>query len=120
MMLTVSETIYSHLKAFGAANADLFAGDIYPLIAPMDAHYPFAVYRASKRVPFSKKGIHEVDLKIVLVGDDYDYLCDITDRLEDYLAANFKDAEYQSTVTGVNQDKPSEMNFELTYNLKMI
>jgi hypothetical protein len=119
MMLTVSQTVYSHLMAFNDANGDLFGGNIFPMVAPMDAEYPFVVYQASKTSEFSKKGIHDVRIRILIVGDDYDQLCGISDDLEDYLAANFSDAYYESTDPGLNQDKPSEISIQINYNLKM-
>jgi len=119
MMLKVSETVYSHLKAFSDADADLFGGDIYPMLAPMDAQYPFAVYMAEKTRPESKNGLFNIDLTIMIVGDDYDYLCAVSDSLEAYLRENFTEAHYQSTRPAFNEDKPREISFQIRYNLKM-
>lgn len=120
MMLTVSQTVYGQLMAFNDANADLFAGDVYPVLAPMDAKYPFCVYQASKSTEFSKQGIHDIQLQILVVGDDYDQLCGITDNLEDFFKINFLDAKYESTRPVLNEERPSEISIQITFNLKMI
>lgn len=119
-MLTVSQSVFSQLLAFNAANGDLFGGDIFPMLAPMKASYPFCVYRASKSTEFSKAGIHDVQLQVLVVGEDYDQLCGITDDLEIYFRQNFRDAFYESTRPLLNEERPKEISIQITFNLKMI
>ena len=119
MMLMISNLVYNHLKEFNDANANVLAGEIFPLVAPIDASNPFAVYRVSKETNFSKQGIKDVNVVITLVGDDYEQICGLADDLEAHIETK-EGFNYISTEPGVNPDDPNEVNFILTYNLKMV
>lgn len=120
MMLQMSQLVYQILSDFDTAQGDPLGGDVYPLIGPLDAKYPLAVYQVSKQPDFSKRGIKEVNITILLIGKDHDQLCSLSDSLEDYIAANHDDLHFQSAEAGVNPDDHKEFNITIKYNAKMI
>lgn len=119
MMLMVSNLVYNIIKTFDDENAKPFDGDVFPLVAPIESTVPFVVYRVSKSPVFSKKSVQDVNVTITIVGRSYESICSLSDALELHFQ-NHPDFEYQSTDPGVNPDDPSEMNFQIGYNLKMI
>lgn len=120
MMLQMSTLTKQILSDFDTAHADVLGDDIYPLIAPGKAAMPLAVYRISKGRNYSKKGITDIDIEIVLIGQDYDQLCGIADDLEDHINQNHPELEFLSAVSGVNPEDQEEFNITLKFNAKMI
>jgi len=120
MIKTVSEKIYTVIKAFSDANGSPFGdGEIYPIIAPKDAIYPFLVYQINIEDQYSKQGVFDVNVQLLIVNDGYDAMLDVVDDLQTYLKTD-PDMHFLSGSTGINPDDQNEFNISLTYNLKMI
>ncbi len=117
MMLLVSNMVYDIIKEFDDLN-NYFDNDIYPLAAPIDASLPIAVYNVNKSAIISKELIQDITVQIILVGKSYEQMCIISDQMETHFL-DHQDFEYRGTNAGVNPDDPSEININITYNLKM-
>lgn len=120
MMYQVSTLTYDHLMAYDVAGGNPFSGFIYPLLAPIETPVPFCVYKVDKTTEFSKENIHDVNVTIIVVGNDYKKLCSISDGIEDYFEALSETWDYVSTTSGFNPDDTSELNITIKYNLKML
>ena len=118
MMHQVSQNVYALLKSVDDAN-NYFDAQIYPLVAPIDTENDYVVYQVRKEAAFSKQGIHDVYVEIVVCSRDYDRICQIADSIES-AADDDQDMHYQTTTTGVDPDNTIEFQFNIKYNLKMI
>lgn len=118
MMRLASDTTYGILKDFEDNNGTPFGGDIFPMVAEIKASYPFCVYQVDKSPSFSKDGLHDVTVRITIVDEQYENLCDLADALELHMDG-YNHYIYESTQSGVNNEKPEELNISITYNLKM-
>lgn len=119
MMRLVSDTTYEILKAFNDGNDDFFGGDIYPLIGSQKAKYPFVIYRVEKTGPLTKDGVHDVDVHVTVVDEDYNRLCDASDALEVFFDS-YPDFIYQSTEPGFNPDKYEENFMNIVFRCQLI
>ena len=119
MMYQVSKLTNEVLTAFNLANGEPFKKGGYPLAAPLEAEKPFCVYRVSKRPVLTKDGLFDLSVDVVIVGDDYNVLCQLADDIEDHFDGE-EHFEYESTDPGVNPDDFEEFNISIKYNLKMI
>lgn len=118
MMQTVSKLVYGLIKSYESANANPFGGEVFPLVAPLDAEYPFCVYKVRKESQFSKAGIHDLYADVVIIGTDYDVVCGLADDLEEHIESH-EAFIYQSTNSGVNPEKPAEIQIAIKFNIKM-
>ena len=118
-MFTLSEDVTTLLRAFDVDNTNVFNGNIFPLVAPIEATYPFVVYAVRKTTEFSKQGVHDAFVEIRVVGRHYEQLCMLSDSIEELFGAR-NEYHYESTDAAVNPDLPTEINIAIKFNVKII
>lgn len=119
MMFQISEDVTTLLRGFDVDNSNVFDGSIFPLVAPIEAIYPFCVYAVRKTTEFSKQGVHDVFIEIRIVGKNYEQLCMLSDSIEELFEAR-NEYHYESTDAAVNPDLPTEINIAIKFNVKII
>lgn len=115
-MKQTSELIFGYIEAFDDANGTPLNGMISPIVGPVEDVYPFCVYKIDRLPAYSKSGFFEYNAQVRLVGDDYDLLCELVDRMATDFE-KYQELDYQGTESEINPDKPSEYVMTLTYQL---